>query len=430
MRTTVSRLKPAMHFPFLRFHKFAQVAAFVTHRRYRFLAFVKMGTALTAVVMIACADESPATPAEYLRLPEFVVGQPTPVLADDGSAERQFVNIRARRLPGGLLAVADIAASAIRIYDGNATMVRTLARGGNGPGELPRAFSIAVRDDTIITFGEPPMSRPDVRVYSATHGYQRLIAATVPGQPAMSVIGQLSDGTYLVKRGARGMVVNDIPKLGIVIADSTSYGVFTPGMKNDSAMVLWFPKIAAGWYYSFPVTSNKIVPVSIDAFPFRARTLVVNSQDVVWEIETGTGELKGFNERGVLRFTKRSSMQPTSFDAKLLAKSSETELQNARSAVDTASITAKFAPGIRPDAAPLFSRAFAGDNGEIWLQRFDLGETSNQNFVIVDRDGVKIGRASIPSGIDLQQIGKDFVLGLRVQPSGTIEIVELQLTRK
>ena len=99
-------------------------------------------------------------------------------------------------------------------------------------------------------------------------------------------------------------------------------------------------------------------------------------------------------------------------------------------AVDTASITAKFAPGIRPDATPLFSRVFAGDNGEIWLQRFDLGETSNQNFVIVDRDGVEIGRASIPSGIDLQQIGRSFVLGLRVLPSGTIEIVELQLTRK
>ena len=419
-----------MRFPSAVSQRFAHVAACVTNHRCRFRVAILAGTGLITVATVACADKEPAKPAEYLRLPEFVVGQPKPALTDDGSAEREFVSIRARRLPGGMLAVADIAAATIRIYDGNGTMVRTLARGGNGPGELPGAFSVAVRDDTIIAFGEPPRSRPDVRVYSATDGYQRLISATVPGQPAMTVLGQLSDRTYLVKRGARGMVVNDIPKLGIVIADSAIYGVFAPSTKSDSSMVLWFPKIAAGWYYSFPVTGNKIVPVSIDAFPFRARTLVVNSQDLVWEIETGTGELKGFNERGVLLFTKRSSMQPTTFDFKLLARSSEAELQNAMRAVDTASITAKFAPGIRPDAAPLFSRAFAGDNGEIWLQRFDLGETSNQNFVIVDRDGVEIGRASIPTGIDLQQIGKSFVLGLRVQPSGTIEIVELQLSRK
>ena len=419
-----------MRFPSAVSQRFAHVAACVPNYRCAFRASIQAGTGLMAVVMIACADERPTTSAEYLRLPEFVVGLPTPALADDGSAERQFVNIRARRLPGGMLAVADIAASSIRIYDANGTLVRTLARGGNGPGELPAAFSIAVRDDTIIAFGEPPRSRPDVRVYSATDGYQRFVTSTVPGQPAMTVLGQLSDGTYLVKRGARGMVVDDIPKLGIVIADSATYGVFAPSTKNDSSMVLWFPKIAAGWYYSFPVTGNKIVPVSIDDFPFRARTLVVNSQDLVWEIETGTGELKGFDARGVLRFTKRSSMQPTAFDSKLLAKSSEAELQNAMRAVDTASVTAKFAPGIRPNMAPLFSRGFAGDNGEVWLQRFDLGETSSQNFVIVDRDGVEIGRASIPSAIDLQQIGKNFVLGLRVQPSGTIEIVELQLTRK
>ena len=426
----MSLLKPAMRFPSAVSQRFVHVAACVANYRCRFRTSNVAGTVLIAVAMAACADKRPTTSAEYLRLPEFVIGQPTSALADDGSAERQFVNIRARRLPGRMLAVADIAAATIRIYDGNGTMVRTLARGGNGPGELPGAFYIAVRDDTIITFGEPPRSRPDVRVYSATDGYQRFVTSTVPGQPAMTVLGQLSDGTYLVKRGARGMVVDDIPKLGVVIADSASYGVFAPPPKIDSALVLWFPKVAAGWYYTFPVTGNKVVPVSIDDFPFRARTLVVNSQDLVWEIETGTGALKGFNERGVLRFTKRSSMQPTTFDSKLLASSSEAELQNAMRAVDTASITAKFAPGIRPDAAPLFSRAFAGDNGEIWLQRFDLGETSSQNFVIVDRDGVEIGRASIPTAIDLQQISKNFVLGLRVQPSGTIEIVELQLTRK
>ena len=406
---------------------FAQAVACVGNCLRRFAAPVLVG----AVALTACANERPAEPAEYLRLPEFVVGeQPIRVLADDGTAQREFVNIHVRRLPDGELAVADVAASTIRVYARDGALPRTIARGGSGPGELPSAFSIDIQNDTIVAFGIPPMSRPDILVYSAADGFQRMIAATVQGQPRMSVLGRLSDQAYLVKRGMRGMVLNDVPKLGIVIADSATFGVFTPPLMEKPSTVLWFPKVVAGLNYSFPLTGNKVVPVSIDAFPFGARTIIASSMDIVWAIETGTGSFKTFDERGTLRFTKQSSLQPAAFDAGTLTESRRIELMNAKRTIDTTRISAKYAPEIRPKTAPLFSRALAGSNGEIWLQLFQMTPESDQKFIIVNRDGAEVGRASIPARVDVQEIGDTFVLGLRTQASGAIEIVELPLTRK
>lgn len=69
--------------------------------------------------------------------------QPSLVLADDGTEEKLFSRVTARRLPEGEILVAEPSAATVQLFGRNGRLIRTLARRGDGPGELSGGFVIA-----------------------------------------------------------------------------------------------------------------------------------------------------------------------------------------------------------------------------------------------------------------------------------------------
>ena len=89
-----------------------------------------------------------------------------------------------------------------------------------------------------------------------------------------------------------------------------------------------------------------------------------------------------------------------------------------------------FDPSLLPRTMPLVSTAYAGADGEVWVRLFDLDEkTAPQRFVVVNRDGAEIAQATLPTGLDVQHIGRDFVLVVRRDSVGVESVLEYALQR-
>lgn len=82
-----------------------------------------------------------------------------------------------------------------------------------------------------------------------------------------------------------------------------------------------------------------------------------------------------------------------------------------------------------PPRMPLVSSAIAGIDGEVWLTRFSVDETAPRRLLLLDRDGQQRGEVSIPAGLDIQQIGSDFVLAVARDDDDLLRVVVYRLRR-
>lgn len=208
------------------------------------------------------------------------------------------------------------------------------------------------------------------------------------------------------------------------------YGLFSSSGNDERGHFIWLPFIATQWFVAYPWRGGPM-PSAIAPYPFAPKTLVVASGDRVWQIDGGTGEVSAVDGKARAVVSVRlSSLLPKPFTSSSLARRRIRELAAARRALDSVRVEAIFEPQRLPRTMPLVSEAFASPYGGLWLRVFDADETADQQFVILNRDGVEIGRAVLPAGFELQQIGSDFVLGVRRDGLGVEAILELSLKRR
>ena len=387
--------------------------------------------AASVVLAIApgCHTEAASDLRDFPDLPQLTVDeQPVLVLADDGTEEKLFSRITARRLASSEIAVADQGTSTIHVFDRGGRLQRTLARYGRGPGELKGGFLLAAFGDTLFTFGQPPMSSPDVNVFAATTGFVSRSRPETDSVRVLTVRDRLATGQLLVTRGLDVKVLDRAPALGSLVPDTVVYGLYSAPAGEARGRIVWLPAVVRQWLYAYRWRGSHI-GAALGPFELAPRTLVVASGDRVWLVEGGSGELRAFDGAGRERAAGRLTLKPRSLDQTLLERRRTQALAAARRQLDSARIEAMYDPGVRPTLMPLAGAAYAGPDGELWVRIFSLDETAPQQFVVVGREGAEIGRASLPAGLDVQQVGRDFVLAVQHDSLGVPSVVEYQLHR-
>ena len=75
---------------------------------------------------------------------------------------------------------------------------------------------------------------------------------------------------------------------------------------------------------------------------------------------------------------------------------------------------------------PAFSTVLADDTGHLWVREYDLPREENPAplWTVFDPEGRVLGFVETPAGLDILQIGEDFILG-RVKDE--FEVVYVQL---
>lgn len=398
-------------------------------RRWHVIASPVTLTTASLIGLICGASRVAAAQERHSVLRRYEVSSaPTVILADDGSPERQFTRVFVRRMPSGRLVVGEPEAGRIRIFGRDGRVAQVLARKGNGPGELPGPFTLSSFRDTVLAFGQPPFSPAGVYSFSETAGYAGQLRPDVFGGLSVFVVDRLLSGQYLVRRGSaiRG-VLRAAPETGKLFPDSVTYGVLS-FKARDSATVNWLAPVVQQWSFAHPWPGGPLA-TALSPYLFAPRTFVVASGDRFWVVAADDGTLRSYEPTGVSAASTRLSGSARPFDARSLDARLTESLAEAIRPLDSARVIAMFDRALLPPMMPLVSAAVPGPDGEIWLRRFNPALTAPQEFVVVDRNGREIAEALVPPEVEVQQVGSDFLVGVRTLVDGTLAIVEFALRR-
>jgi hypothetical protein len=391
---------------------------------------VSLIAAIVLPLALGCDRDAASDPLAGSTLPHFTISeQPTVTLADDGTPEKLFSSVSARRLPSGELVVGDQGSTTIRIFARDGRLQRTLARRGNGPGELPGPFALSANADTILAFGQAPTSPPNVHMFAAGTGFVSRMRPMTDSIPLLTALGRLNTGQLLVQRGGAFKPLARLPDPGTLWADSMTYGLFSSTGNATHGTVTWLRPVVRQWLFAYPRRTGPL-PTGLATYTLGPTTTVLASGDRVWLIDGESGQLLAVDGTGRELVSTRLSVTPRPFDRARLEQLRARSLAAATREVGSAKVKGMFDPSLLPRTMPLVSTAYAGADDEVWVRLFDLDEkTAPQRFVVVNREGVEIAQATLPAGLDVQHIGANFVLGVRRDSVGVESVLEYALRR-
>jgi len=385
---------------------------------------------LLLFTVVSCGREAELRGPGDAELPVLQLSaDPALVIGDDGSSERAFTSVSARRLPDGSVAVADHGSSVLLLFDRSGVLRRSLARPGKGPGELSGDFLLTSQGDTVFTFGQPPASPPVINSYTASGGFlERLDLRQLATNTPFRAWGRFTNGALAVTRGSGMRILRSLPEPGTLTADSATLGILSSGDEQQGGPTVWLRTINSGWRFAFSIPTGRLRTGTSD-YPLRGATHAVVSGDKLWLVNGQSGEISTFHSSGELAFEGKLSLPSLAFDDEALARRRDADLKLAMRPLDSARVAALFDPKLRPDRMPLVAASYSGPAGELWLQLFDIDLTAPKRFLILDATGAEVARAQIPGALQVQQIGAGFVLGIQTDSLGVESIVEYTLHR-
>ncbi len=383
-------------------------------------------SSLAALAAAACGGSS-ATSDPQEVLPIWTVSaEPVMELGDDGTVARMFTRILPARLPNGALLAGDPGSKELRIYRDGALITR-LSRQGDGPGELQDLSRIAVFGDTIVVIPMPLVSR-HVTTFSAATGFlSRVRLRPPPGVPGFTPVGRLRTGEFLVEEGRGFRAFNESPPMGVLIPDSVTIGLLRQVDGDSAGTYAPIGRFHRGSMVAHPVEGP--MPFSMAQFTIGPPTAWVSSGPLVWIADGANGALLAFDGQGRQVVSDTLPLAARPFDPAAIQRAREADLARATDDVQRAGVEAVFDPSLRPATMPLFDALFAGHDGELWVRLYALEPGSTRDFLVVNRSGESVARASVPAEVTIHQIGADFVLGVRRDADGVESVVEYRLTR-
>jgi hypothetical protein len=384
------------------------------------------------LVVLACNESEPSDAPFLSGLPELrIAPEPSLIISDDGTPGRLFAGLSVRRLSTGEIVVADQGSAELRLFDAQGTFLRYLARRGQGPGELEGGVTIAVVRDTIAAL--PLLSSSRLVRFYTTDGF---IAEWLPSDPASGgpvvVRGWLSSGAFLVQQGLRFRALNAAPEIGSAYPDSVTLGLLRHvPVPVGAAMpdeITWLPRMLRETLLAHEWPGGPIAS-ALAPSPFGARTEVVTSGDQVWLLDPLTGSLRATSGMGKERATGPLPVARSRLAAAQVAALREAAMKDARRAMDSARVTAQYDPTTAPDEAPYFASAMAGWDDGLWARLFP-GELGREcRHLILDANGKAASWACIPPDVRVEQVGWDFLLGVRTDSVGLESVVLFPIPR-
>ena len=386
-----------------------------------------LATCLVLACLAACDGRDAADP--FPDLAHYEIGQQALViLREDGTPEKEFTSVSARRLTSGDIVVADAGSASLHVFGRDGTLKTTLARRGDGPGELQGVFGLTTHADTILTLGRPPMSRQGINVYVAERGYVRNIVPATDSVRLLTVMDRLGTGQFVVRRGMAIRAFNEAPKPGTLIPDTAVFGLYEAPAGAGPGKATWLPPVQTQSFFVYAAQLGRLQS-ALAVYPLGPTTSVVASGDRLWVIDGGSGALTAYDGAGLAVVSRRLSLEPEPFDEAVLVRARAHSLASARTAQDTARLEAMYDRAFLPAMMPLVSAAHPGAEGEVWLRLFDVESTNPARYLVIDRDGNQIGTAVMPSGLGVQHLGADFVLATRRDSLDVQSVVEYPLRR-
>ncbi len=80
-----------------------------------------------------------------------------------------------------------------------------------------------------------------------------------------------------------------------------------------------------------------------------------------------------------------------------------------------------------PDVAPAFGPVQVDPSGRVWLAEYQAVTTRSCDWMVFSPDGHLLGRVEVPTGLQIHEIGDDYLLGVQRDEFDVPYVLRFQL---
>ncbi len=365
-----------------------------------------------------CTSDSGAPGASVADGQWHVASEPTIRIGAEGLPEAEFSRIVGLATStSGDIVVADGGSSELRVFSPRGNFLRKLSRSGSGPAEMQMISWFGHAGDSLyVTDG----ISGTVSTFTTNDGFvsRDRFRGALPG-----VRARLASGSFVVQPSVmRRMNV----RMDQVSRDTVRIGLISDPARADS--VKWLGGFPGNSFFGYR-HSQTPDGVAGGFYTLGPQFVVGASGDRVWIGDSARDTIAIFDGGGELVAQAVWPDPPEPWDSAKIDQAMQTALSQADMPDQQTSVRTLYDASLRPPRQPLFTSFLAGPDGEMWVQRFRLGDDEPRSFVVFDSSGVVIGRLSLSAGLEPKEIGRDFVLGITRSDLGVESVVRYSLQR-
>lgn len=397
------------------------------HRR------AKAALAATVALAVACADDGGSLPAlqcevadsagiqvaansrpdlasrlEWRIGPEPVLTLGADPLGRDEAQQFRWIT-GAAKLPDGRIVVADGASGELRVFDADGSHSATWGGAGDGPGEFQGLTGVAPwPGDSIVAFDSYRPLRATVfssaGEFGRSFGLPQLLPAGLP-----TVAGTLPGGTILLT--SRSTAGHGRPQ-GLV-RPAQAFGVVDPGGALHASLPQ-LPGIEQFSHLSDEMLYSWDLPLGRTAVGAVWGDLVVAATTDEYEIAAYRTD--GSLARIVRRQHERRAPTRADFDAAVEAEIDRFTEGRDRGGWDR---SAQALPMV--EILPAFASVAGDALGYLWVEEYTLGVEEDPTpaasqagvvWTVFNQQGCMAGLVETPPGLEIKEIGADYLLGV------------------
>ena len=324
----------------------------------------------------------------------------------DGDPASMFGSIwSVRRVSNRLIAVADNQALEVRFFDEGGTHIRTVGGRGGGPGEFFGINTVSVAGEDTVCVWDTRAQR--MSLFTAAEGLIRTFL--LPGNaPRAFSVQLLPDGHLLVRSTWNPLSYSspEVPSELTLRRDSAVLTVWDPGGSHpDTLLVLPLMESAQGMLDGM---------LTLQTLPFarRGRYAVVGG-----EVVSGFNdvfELTWYDLDEEPRMITRFPIYSRPLNEETIIALRDQRLGESGVTQDQAAmIRRSFDEFPHPETQPAFGKILPGVPQGVWVQEDPLWSDDEEIpwWFLDQSSGEVTGYLRIPRGLDVFEIGPDFVLG-------------------
>lgn len=355
-------------------------------------------TTLLFTGTLQCAN-SEQQPAEGNDSGSWVVDTtPSTVLGSaDNETESIAIGVGATRLPDGTIVVADRDDFGLLYFDANGRLLRRLMRKGEGPGEVEFLAHLWRCGTTIFVYDINGYRISALSLDGVIQRTFRFAQVDHNSTPYLSACNTQSEFIHY------GWEQNRNREPGVQrpqVAAWTS--------KGDSIMTARLPDIAGSERW---VTASGSRPLG-----FGKETQVAAGTGALYIGQANTFAIDVFDFNGKHLRTISKPFTPQPIGQTDIAAAIEREVAESGEKWRK-SIERDYATMELPTHAPPYHRLLVDSDDYLWVQEFPMAGRSNVTWSVFSPDGTHVTDVSLPSDLVVFEIGRDYILGRRQNPS-------------
>lgn len=321
-------------------------------------------------------------------------------------------------LSNGRIAVVDTRAPNLRVFSAMGEHLHTFGRRGDGPGEFNSPILMGTLPGDTIVVVDRRHRRIDL--FHPDHGFIRGATASSEFSGYLLVEGMFSSGTVL----AQNMVFEEDSGNGYSRRKVHYYSVASNGtMENDLGEFVGEEVVtttqtqgqrAMSYMGDAPFGKSAAVAVGGTRFYY-------GSQDS-YEIQVRRQD--GTLER-IIR-AQAESMPVTDVQVAALLESALEDLPDNDLARQ---YRRDFMDAPIPEFHPAFGELYLDQIGFLWVEESRASDDEPRLFSIFNPEGRRVAWVTLPDGLMIQEIGRDYILGRTTDELGVQYLAKYRLSR-